>query len=196
MTHLVPCTGCSRHVDAMDATCPFCGETLPMSLRRRKPLLPTERMGRTAIMMFGAALATTGCGDDMSGTDAGDGTRDAGDGTMDAGDGMMDAGDGTMDAGDGTMDAGDGSDGGDSMDGAVMDDAGPGADGGINRLDGAVILRDGAIDRRDGGRREAGIVPLYGGISSDAGPATRDAGPQDGGGGITPLYGVPPSPAK
>lgn len=186
MNHLLVCTGCQRHVRAREALCPFCGEMLPMSLRRRRPILPKTRLGRAATLAFGAALATTGCGDDMGETDAGDGTMDAGDGTMDAGDGTADAGDGTMDAGDGTMDAGDGTtDAGDgTTDGGATDagdiDAGPGR-------------TDAGNNGRDAG---GGIMPLYGGpMLPDGGLMRRDAG-GDAGGGITPLYGAPPRPGS
>lgn len=90
MNHLVSCTGCSRHVRANDAICPFCGETLPLSLRQTVPRGPTERLGRAATFAFGAALAAStaaGCSESNTPTDAGGGT-DAGTadaGTVDAG---------------------------------------------------------------------------------------------------------------
>jgi hypothetical protein len=64
MAHFLPCPGCSRHVRASDAACPFCGAGLPLSLRSQKPVLPTKRLGRAATLAFGAALAagsTAGC---------------------------------------------------------------------------------------------------------------------------------------
>ncbi len=104
MSHLIACLGCARHVRATDPTCPFCGETLPASLRGAAPRLPSERLGRTATFVFGATLAAStavGCGDG-SGSDAGAGTD--GGATSDAGSGGADAG-GT-DAGGGGTDAG------------------------------------------------------------------------------------------
>src|SRR5687768_12750953 len=86
MKHLLPCPGCARHVRAIDPLCPFCGAALPMSLRAATPRVPTKRLGRSATLAFGAALAASACGSSMSGDD------DAGRVTLDSGSDEGDAG--------------------------------------------------------------------------------------------------------
>jgi hypothetical protein len=61
--HLAPCPGCSRHVRVDSVACPFCLVELDGSFRSQgaRPQ-PTTRLGRAALMAFGAALAgSTGC---------------------------------------------------------------------------------------------------------------------------------------
>ncbi len=67
MPHLHPCPSCSRHVRVDEASCPFCGDALPSSVRESPlPTMPTRRLGRTHLMAFGVAAiaiaASTGCG--------------------------------------------------------------------------------------------------------------------------------------
>ena len=67
MTHLVPCPSCERHVRASETTCPFCGSTVDLS-GVPPPALPNRRLGRAALVAFGATIAagvaTTSCGGD------------------------------------------------------------------------------------------------------------------------------------
>jgi hypothetical protein len=58
---LVPCASCSRHLRAIEATCPFCGAELAA------PRLAPDtvgRMSRAAAFVFGATVAVAGCGND------------------------------------------------------------------------------------------------------------------------------------
>lgn len=138
MDHLLPCFGCNRHVRAAEAVCPFCGEALPLSLRRRVPLLPVRRLGRAATLAFGAALAVSACSDSHGrGQDDGGATAETGAGDVDAGPHDDDAGAPNDDAGSGA-----------DVDAGVIEDAGTGGpDAGRPR------------GQRDGG----GIIALYGG---------------------------------
>lgn len=161
MGHLLPCPGCSRHVRALDAICPFCGDALPASLRTQmKPRLPTKRMGRSAILAFGAALTAAGCGDP--------GTNDD------------DAGRMALDAGSEESDAG--------KDGGMASETDAGFDAGQNvALYGGPAVDSGMAPGDDAGM-DAGpsITPLYGGPSLiDAG----NEGPPDGA--VVALYGAP-----
>jgi hypothetical protein len=56
MSHLRPCSDCDRHVRSDEVRCPFCGGALEVD--DRPPPVPTGRIGRAALMAFGAALAT------------------------------------------------------------------------------------------------------------------------------------------
>lgn len=56
MPHLRPCPQCSRHVRSNEVRCPFCDSALAVD--DRAPLVPAGRIGRAALMAFGAALAT------------------------------------------------------------------------------------------------------------------------------------------
>ncbi len=58
MAHLIPCDACARHVRATDAACPFCGARVPPSAPHA---LPTERLSRAALFVFGAAVAGAAC---------------------------------------------------------------------------------------------------------------------------------------
>lgn len=59
MNHLVPCSGCRRHVRSGEDACPFCASTLPRQLA--KPTLPTSRLARAQLFAFGVTLASA-CG--------------------------------------------------------------------------------------------------------------------------------------
>jgi hypothetical protein len=65
VNHLVPCSGCLRHVRASESSCPFCGVALDHAAVS-EPVLPTKRLGRAALFAFGATLAAsitgTACG--------------------------------------------------------------------------------------------------------------------------------------
>jgi len=54
--HLLPCSGCSRHVRASESACPFCGTAIQAA---EAPRGPAGRLGRAATFAFGAAVATT-----------------------------------------------------------------------------------------------------------------------------------------
>lgn len=213
MNHLLPCTGCERHVRAADPLCPFCGEALPMSLRQTSaPALPALRLGRAATFAFGASMAVTACGGTMGDTDAGPTPSDAGS-ASDSGGGATDAGveedAGSMMGDDAGMmmmtDAGDDPDAGADA-GADTDagtDAGADTDAGVDAggitplyggvpLDGGIVPSDAGFDA--GFDAGGGITPLYGGVPVDAGPSSRrDAAiTRRDGGGIMPLYGGAP----
>lgn len=187
---MFPCPGCARHVRAAESVCPFCGDTLPLSLRQRRPVLPKRRLGRAATFAFGAALAAStaaGCGD---GTDADAGPTDSG-AVSDSGSTIQDSGPedsgpedgGPMDAG---RDAGMMADAGDTTD-SGPEDAGPTDSGPADSGPADAALDAGFDAGRDGG---GGIIALYGGPAPiDAGDvdADVDAGPM-----IAPLYGGAP----
>jgi hypothetical protein len=72
---LLPCPACARHVRIIESFCPFCGETLPLSLRNASPArLPTRRLGRAALAVFGAATLIGCGGDDSAPADGGSDT--------------------------------------------------------------------------------------------------------------------------
>ncbi|MFO0686185.1 MAG: hypothetical protein U0234_29250 [Sandaracinus sp.] len=54
---LAPCPSCARHVRRTETSCPFCAAsiTLPPAPTRRMP----ERLGRAALVTFGAAALAT-----------------------------------------------------------------------------------------------------------------------------------------
>jgi hypothetical protein len=56
MPFLRPCSGCNRHVRSEEARCPFCDAEIAAVLRPSP--VPSGRIGRAALMAFGAALAT------------------------------------------------------------------------------------------------------------------------------------------
>lgn len=155
-SHLVPCPDCDRHVRIIEAVCPFCGETLPASLRNRvAPPLPTQRLGRAARFAFGAvaagALATTACS-----SDDGRGPR------TDSGVIGIDSGGTTGDSGP-AMDSG----------GPTLDDGGPVAlYGGPPPEDAAVPPTDAGRPTDAGGPRDSGgTMALYGAAPPDGGAA-------------------------
>jgi hypothetical protein len=164
--HLLPCPGCARHVRAIDPMCPFCGAALPTSLRQQMvPRVPLKRLGRSATLAFGAALAAAGCGDAGGDVDAGRMVLEDGGGDVDAGKpdaGMEDAGTNASDggsAGDAGMDAGT-----------------------------SVALYGGPTPADAGMDSGISITPLYGG------PSLRDAGNDDDAA-IVAAYGTPADPA-
>lgn len=58
MAHLIPCGACARHVRATDAACPFCRAPVAPST---PPAMPTERLSRAALFVFGAAISGAAC---------------------------------------------------------------------------------------------------------------------------------------
>ena len=70
-SHLVPCSGCSRHVRAREAACPFCGAALPDAVRASSPpRRVVGRLSRAGIIAAGAAaaaIAATSCGGEETG---------------------------------------------------------------------------------------------------------------------------------
>jgi len=140
MSHLVPCSGCQRHVQVTEEHCPFCG--VARSLQQRSsppPAMPTRRLGRAALFAFGATmLSATACSDSTSGT------KDA------ATDTAADTA-GTGGSGSGGSGSGGAGSGGKSGSGGAASDGGGGG-------------MDGAVDRGGTGGVAAayGITPLYG----------------------------------
>lgn len=59
MASLLPCPACSRHVRRTELACPFCETPLALG-HLPEPLVPTRRIGRGAMLAFGALLAS-GC---------------------------------------------------------------------------------------------------------------------------------------
>lgn len=55
---LSPCPSCARHVRSASNECPFCRAAL-VPVVRSAPNLP--RLGRAAILAFGATVASTAC---------------------------------------------------------------------------------------------------------------------------------------
>jgi len=71
MSHLRPCSSCSRHVRADETRCPFCEATL--AIDTNPPPVPSKRLGRAARMAFGAAVTTgaiVACGGGQPAKDA------------------------------------------------------------------------------------------------------------------------------
>ena len=59
---LLPRPACRRHVAASAVGCPFCAEPVAEVFRATPPrVLPRRRMGRAALLAFGASVAA-GCG--------------------------------------------------------------------------------------------------------------------------------------
>jgi len=58
MAHLIPCDACARHVRATDAACPFCRAPVAPSAPHA---MPTERLSRAALFVFGAAMSSAAC---------------------------------------------------------------------------------------------------------------------------------------
>ncbi|HEX3901570.1 MAG TPA: hypothetical protein VH853_01900 [Polyangia bacterium] len=66
MKTLVPCSGCSRHVNSDEMVCPFCQVTLVPQHHAGVCTGPCSghafpRLGRAALMAAGAALLCTAC---------------------------------------------------------------------------------------------------------------------------------------
>ena len=88
MSHLVPCPGCQRHVRVSEAACPFCSAPLDLA-STPAPVLPTRRLGRSALFAFGAtlaaSLAATSCGGDSDSGGSGGSSGSGGGSTGGAG---------------------------------------------------------------------------------------------------------------
>lgn len=86
MSALLPCPSCTRHVRQTEAGCPFCGVALALADVPPRPM-PTQRLGRAAMLAFGAAIATSavGCGTAQPADDAAVNRADTGGAASDAG---------------------------------------------------------------------------------------------------------------
>jgi hypothetical protein len=86
---LRPCPSCSRHLRAVETTCPFCGHALPVGFADvPQPVFPKTRLTRAAIFALGAALGSApACDGDLPTVDgAADGSgRDGSKGGSDGG---------------------------------------------------------------------------------------------------------------
>jgi hypothetical protein len=67
MAPLVLCPECQRHLRRSEATCPFCKADVRDAFSKMLPrAIPTERLGRTALMAFAAAnLGVAACGGEV-----------------------------------------------------------------------------------------------------------------------------------
>ena len=73
------CPSCTRHIRASESACPFCDTVLDAPLRI--PPDTNRRLGRAAAFVFGAAIAVSACGDDVTINDDGSGgSADGGNG--------------------------------------------------------------------------------------------------------------------
>ena len=62
-THLVACPACARHVRVNETACPFCSTTLGDDVHAASPKrAPRERLGRAALVAFGAGTIAVACG--------------------------------------------------------------------------------------------------------------------------------------
>jgi hypothetical protein len=61
MNRLIACGACARHLRATEPACPFCGAALP-ELAPEAPRRVPGRIGRAAILAFGATLSATSLG--------------------------------------------------------------------------------------------------------------------------------------
>jgi hypothetical protein len=59
--HLLPCDACNRHVRASDTRCPFCDAAVNAARAAVVPAVPTERLSRAAMFVFGATVAAAAC---------------------------------------------------------------------------------------------------------------------------------------
>ena len=75
---LLPCPGCSRHVRASEATCPFCSSELPQKAVTSNGPSPGVRLGRAALFAFGTSLALSACATPVMNGDTGSTTDAAG----------------------------------------------------------------------------------------------------------------------
>lgn len=66
MKPLRPCPACSRHVRVTETSCTFCGEALETVTLPK--VAPPARLGRAALLAFGAAAATATIAACTSGT--------------------------------------------------------------------------------------------------------------------------------
>jgi hypothetical protein len=138
---LAPCPSCRRHVRTTESACPFCAAALPRDLAAPAIRPARRRLGRAAAFAFGASVAVTGCGSEVSS------------------DGIA-GGVGGSNSDAGAYDAGPDDDGGTQAKyGAPPppDDAGPDDDGGTQAKYGAPPPPDDAGPDDDGGSAD-----LYG----------------------------------
>jgi hypothetical protein len=68
MTPLAVCPECQRHLRRTETTCPFCSADVRDAFSKMLPrAIPTERLGRTALLAFAAAnIGVAACGGDVS----------------------------------------------------------------------------------------------------------------------------------
>lgn len=157
MAHLVPCPGCSRHVRAGEASCPFCASPLTL-VAVEPPRTPKARLGRAATFAFGAAVVTTisvtGCSESSSPGGNDSGTR-------------VDARIGEEDGGPAPLYGAPPDSGARPDAGSASPDSGPPATdaGGPVPAYGAPAPIDGGGGQLDSGG--GGAVPLYGGPPGD-----------------------------
>jgi hypothetical protein len=63
MAHFLPCPGCSRHVRASGAACPFCGAGLPLSnngtQRFYVAVRPTRTLNSQAVEVYESTAGAT-----------------------------------------------------------------------------------------------------------------------------------------
>ncbi len=71
---LIPCVGCSRHIQETEAHCPFCAHETPENFSARRAKGTSERLSRAAIFAFGASLAACGGSASEAGTESADAT--------------------------------------------------------------------------------------------------------------------------
>ncbi|HVR60283.1 MAG TPA: hypothetical protein VMU50_00215 [Polyangia bacterium] len=151
MSHLVPCSACQRHVQVIEARCPFCGVARsPEQRSSPPPAMPGHRLGRAALFAFGATMLSAAVCSDGSG-----GGKDAG---MDTPAEVGGGGSGGSGAGSGGAGSGGAGSGGQSGTGGAASDAGGGG-------------TDGAVDRSGTG---GGVAPAYGITPLYGAPAPRD----------------------
>ena len=76
MAPLIPCPECNRHLRPNETTCPFCNADVRDAVaHHRARVIPTERLGRTALMAFAAAnMGVAACGGEVTGPSPGPGT--------------------------------------------------------------------------------------------------------------------------
>jgi hypothetical protein len=69
MAPLFPCPECNRHLRPNETTCPFCSADVRDAIANLRPrAIPTERLGRTALMAFAAAnMGVAACGGEVTG---------------------------------------------------------------------------------------------------------------------------------
>lgn len=67
MTPLVVCPECQRHLRRSETSCPFCDADLREAFSQMLPrAIPTERLGRSALLAFAAAnLGVAACGGEV-----------------------------------------------------------------------------------------------------------------------------------
>src|SRR5438093_9085548 len=66
MAPLVVCPECSRHLRPSEPTCPFCNADVRDAISKMpRRAIPTERLGRTALMAFAAANLGIACGSEV-----------------------------------------------------------------------------------------------------------------------------------